>query len=130
MVFGLAGLSLALTVDGFINGLTRPFFAWCPTGSGARTRWPGLRAGRRRDNAMAGHPGVSGWCSSAGARSLEFPSTLTDTFGSRNAARNYGCLYIAQGISAIFGGPLASLLHDATGSWVSVFFSLLQSRQI
>ena len=28
---------------------------------------------------------------------------------------------MAQGIGAIFGGPLASLLHDATGSWVSVF---------
>jgi MFS family permease len=50
-----------------------------------------------------------------------FPSTLTDTFGPRNATRNYGCLYIAQGIGAIFGGPLASLLHDAMGSWVSVF---------
>ena len=50
-----------------------------------------------------------------------FPSTLTDTFGTRNATRNYGCLYMAQGIGAIFGGPLASLLHDATGSWVSVF---------
>ncbi len=50
-----------------------------------------------------------------------FPSTLTDTFGTRNATRNYGCLYIAQGIGAIFGGPLASLLHDATGNWGSVF---------
>src|SRR6202043_1817392 len=50
-----------------------------------------------------------------------FPSTLTDTFGTRNATRNYGCLYIAQGIGAIFGGPLASLLHQATGNWTSVF---------
>jgi MFS family permease len=50
-----------------------------------------------------------------------FPSTLTDTFGTRNATRNYGCLYMAQGIGAIFGGPLASLLHQATGNWTSVF---------
>ena len=28
MVFGLAGLPLALTVDGFTNGLTCPFFGW------------------------------------------------------------------------------------------------------
>ena len=28
MVFGLAGLPLALTVDGFTNGLMRPFFGW------------------------------------------------------------------------------------------------------
>jgi MFS family permease len=50
-----------------------------------------------------------------------FPATLTDTFGTRNATRNYGCLYIAQGIGAIFGGPMASLLHQATGTWTSVF---------
>ena len=61
---------------------------------------------------------------------LLFPSTLTDTFGSRNAKRSYGCLYITQGIGAIFGGPMASLLHDATGSLVSVFFLLWQSRPI
>jgi hypothetical protein len=50
-----------------------------------------------------------------------FPSTLTDTFGTRNATRNYGCLYMAQGIGAIFGGPMASLLHEPTGTWTSVF---------
>ena len=50
-----------------------------------------------------------------------FPSTLTDTFGARNATQNYGFLYIAQGIGSIFGGPLAALLHEGTGSWTSVF---------
>ena len=50
-----------------------------------------------------------------------FPSTLTDTFGAEHATKNYGCLYMAQGIGAIFGGPLASLLHDAAGSWTPVF---------
>jgi len=35
--------------------------------------------------------------------------------------QNYGFLYIAQGIGAIFGGPAASLLHGATGGWTSVF---------
>ena len=50
-----------------------------------------------------------------------FPSTLTDTFGSTYATANYGCLYIAQGIGSILGGPLAAKLHDATGSWTPVF---------
>ena len=50
-----------------------------------------------------------------------FPSTLTDTFGARFATKNYGCLYMAQGIGAIFGGPLASLLHEQAGSWTPVF---------
>jgi OFA family oxalate/formate antiporter-like MFS transporter len=50
-----------------------------------------------------------------------FPSTLTDTFGTRFATRNYGCLYMAQGIGAIFGGPMASLLYAASGTWTTVF---------
>jgi len=50
-----------------------------------------------------------------------FPSTLTDTFGSRYATTNYGCLYIAQGVGSILGGPMASLLHGYTGNWASVF---------
>jgi hypothetical protein len=28
---------------------------------------------------------------------------------------------MAQGIGSIAGGPLASLLHDKTGSWIPVF---------
>ncbi|MFP3566644.1 oxalate/formate MFS antiporter, partial [Paraburkholderia sp. SIMBA_030] len=50
-----------------------------------------------------------------------FPSTLTDTFGTRHATENYGWLYISQGIGSIFGGPLAALLHQHAGSWVPVF---------
>lgn len=50
-----------------------------------------------------------------------FPSTLTDTFGTLHATANYGWLYISFGIGSIFGGPLAALLHQQTGSWVPVF---------
>jgi MFS family permease len=50
-----------------------------------------------------------------------FPSTLTDTFGTKHATTNYGFLYMAQGIGSILGGPAAAALHDATGSWVPVF---------
>jgi len=50
-----------------------------------------------------------------------FPSTLTDTFGTRYATTNYGWLYISFGIGSVFGGPLAALLHQHTGSWVPVF---------
>ena len=50
-----------------------------------------------------------------------FPSTLTDTFGTRHATTNYGFLYMAQGIGSILGGPIAALVHQATGSWVPVF---------
>jgi len=50
-----------------------------------------------------------------------FPSTLTDTFGTTHATANYGCLYMAQGVGSVLGGPIAALLHQATGSWTPVF---------
>jgi OFA family oxalate/formate antiporter-like MFS transporter len=50
-----------------------------------------------------------------------FPSTLTDTFGTKFATTNYGFLYMAQGVGSVLGGPLAALLHDVTGSWLPVF---------
>jgi MFS family permease len=50
-----------------------------------------------------------------------FPSTLTDTFGTRFATTNYGFLYIAQGIGSILGGPVAALLREQSGNWLPVF---------
>jgi hypothetical protein len=50
-----------------------------------------------------------------------FPSTLTDTFGTKHATANYGCLYMAQGVGSVLGGPVAALLHQSTGSWIPVF---------
>jgi MFS transporter, OFA family, oxalate/formate antiporter len=50
-----------------------------------------------------------------------FPSTLTDTFGPKYAATNYGFLYIAQGVGSILGRPAAAFLKQTTGSWTAVF---------
>src|SRR5205085_6888020 len=54
-----------------------------------------------------------------------FPSTLTDTFGMKHATANYGCLYIAQGVGSVLGGPMAALLHQSTGSWIPVFVVII-----
>jgi MFS family permease len=130
VVFGLAALPLALTVDRFTNGLTRPFFGWVSDRIGrentmclafalegaAMTLWLVTRGDPLLFVLLSGLV-FFGW----GEIFSLFPATLTDTFGTRNATRNYGCLYMAQGIGAIFGGPLASLLRDATGTWTSVF---------
>jgi OFA family oxalate/formate antiporter-like MFS transporter len=130
VVFGMAALPLALTVDRFTNGLTRPFFGWVSDQIGrentmclafalegiAMTLWLATRGDPLLFVLLSGVV-FFGW----GEIFSLFPSTPTDTFGTRNATRNYGCLYMAQGIGAIFGGPLASLLHEATGSWISVF---------
>ncbi|MGH6969738.1 MAG: MFS transporter, partial [Stellaceae bacterium] len=54
-----------------------------------------------------------------------FPSTLTDTFGPKFAATNYGFLYIAQGVGSILGGPAAAFLKQMTGGWTVVFIIVI-----
>ena len=49
-----------------------------------------------------------------------FPSTCTDTFGTKYATVNASFLYTAKGLSA-FLVPLANVLKAATGSWHAVF---------
>ncbi|WP_144156149.1 oxalate/formate MFS antiporter [Paraburkholderia sp. BCC1885] len=130
MVFGLAALPLALTIDRFTNGLTRPLFGWVSDRLGrentmgfafalegiAMTLWL-----LTRDNAvlfvLLSGLVFFGW----GEIFSLFPSTLTDTFGTRYATANYGWLYISFGVGSVFGGPLAALLHQHTGSWTPVF---------
>lgn len=129
-VLGIAAMTLTLNVDRLCNGLTRPFFGWVSDRTGRENTM--FLAFGLEGIAMAvwlmtiSHPVAFvllsglvffGW----GEIFSLFPSTLTDTFGARFATKNYGCLYIAQGIGAIFGGPLASKLHEIAGSWTPVF---------
>ena len=129
-VFGMAAFPLALNIDRITNGLTRPFFGWLSDMIGRENTMAIaflLEAAAvtlmllLRDNAMAFVllSGVVffGW----GEIFSLFPSTLTDTFGAKHATTNYGLLYMAQGVGAIFGGPLAALLREHTGSWIPVF---------
>jgi len=130
LVFGMAALPLSLTLSRVTNGLTRPFFGWISD-----------HIGREQTMALAFaleavailvllnvlHNPVLfvvltglvffGW----GEIFSLFPSTLTDTFGTKYAATNYGFLYIAQGVGSILGGPAAALLKQATGGWTAVF---------
>lgn len=133
-VFGLAALPLALTIDRFTNGITRPLFGWISDRAGrentmcfafalegvAMTLWLLTRSDPLIFVLLSGVV-FFGW----GEIFSLFPSTLTDTFGTRYATANYGWLYIAQGIGAVFGGPLAALLHQHAGSWMPVFGSAI-----
>ncbi len=130
LVLGLAALPFALTVDRLLNGFTRPFFGWVSDRIG-RENTMGLAFGLEaaaillllvfRHNAPAfivlSGLVFFGW----GEIFSLFPSTLTDTFGSRYATTNYGFLYIAQGVGSILGGPVAAAVRVATGSWTPVF---------
>jgi MFS transporter, OFA family, oxalate/formate antiporter len=130
LVLGMAALPLSLTLSRVTNGLTRPFFGWVSD-----------HIGREQTMALAfsleavailvlfafiDNPAMFvvltglvffGW----GEIFSLFPSTLTDTFGPKFAATNYGFLYIAQGVGSILGGPAAALLKQQTGSWTAVF---------
>jgi oxalate/formate antiporter len=130
LVLGMAALPLSLTLSRVTNGLTRPFFGWVSD-----------HIGREATMALAfsleaiailvlfafiDQPAMFvvltglvffGW----GEIFSLFPSTLTDTFGPKFAATNYGFLYIAQGVGSILGGPAAAFLKQYTGSWTAVF---------
>jgi MFS transporter, OFA family, oxalate/formate antiporter len=130
IVFGLPLLPLALSIDRITNGLTRPFFGWLSDQIGrentmtiafslegiAMTLWLLTRSRPALFVIMSGVV-LFGW----GEIFSLFPSTLTDTYGSRHATTNYGFLYMAQGVGSVLGGPVAAVLHDAYGSWMPVF---------
>lgn len=122
-------VTFAATIDRILNGLTRPFFGWVSDKIG-------------RENTMFiafgfegvgiyllylfGHDPVmfvilTGLVFFAWGEIYSlFPSTCTDTFGSKFAATNAGLLYTAKGTAALLV-PFASTLQTTTGSWDSVF---------
>jgi oxalate/formate antiporter len=129
-VFGTAALPLALTLDRVTNGLTRPFFGWVSDRLGRENTMTLAFGGEAvammawfatRDNpalfVLLSGVVFFGW----GEIFSLFPSILTDSFGEKHGTTNYGFLYMAQGVGSIFGGPLAAMLHEASGSWMPVF---------
>jgi len=130
LVFGLPLLPLALSIDRITNGLTRPFFGWLSDQIGrentmviaftlegtAMTAWLFTRSNPVIFVVMSGVV-LFGW----GEIFSLFPSTLTDTYGTRHATTNYGFLYMAQGVGSVLGGPVAALVHDVFRSWMPVF---------
>jgi len=130
LVLGMAALPLSLTLSRVTNGLTRPFFGWISDQIGREATMAlafsleavailVLFAFIDRPALFVVLTGLVffGW----GEIFSLFPSTLTNTFGPKYAATNYGFLYIAQGVGSILGGPAAAFLKQTTGSWTAVF---------
>jgi MFS transporter, OFA family, oxalate/formate antiporter len=125
----LPALTFAATIDRVLNGFTRPFFGWISDRIG-------------RENTMFIAFGIEGvgiymlylWGADPfwfvvlsglvffawGEIYSLFPSTATDTFGSRFATTNAGLLYTAKGTAALLV-PYASTIQKTTGSWDMVF---------
>jgi OFA family oxalate/formate antiporter-like MFS transporter len=125
----MVAVTFAATIDRVLNGLTRPFFGWVSDRIG-------------RENTMFIAFGLEGvgiyalylWGSDplwfvllSGAVFFAwgeiyslFPSTCTDTFGSKYAATNAGLLYTAKGTAALTV-PFTNMLQQSTGTWDIVF---------
>ena len=128
MGVSMAALTFALTIDRFLNGITRPFFGWVSDQIG-------------RENTMFIAFMIEGigiyllymfgkdpfmfviltglvffaW----GEIDSLFPSTCTDTFGAKFAATNAGLLYTAKGTASLLL-PLANMMQKDGVSWLGV----------
>ena len=129
ILFGASALSVALIVDNICNGGARPLFGWISD-----------QIGREYTMAIAfGLGGVAYWLLGTlghapwafilfaalifltwGEIFSLFPSTCTDTFGTKFATVNLSLLYTAKGASA-FLVPIANLIKSASGGWHLVF---------
>ena len=127
--WGATTLTAALIIDNIANGTARPLFGWISD-----------NIGREFTMAIAfGLGGVSYWLLGTlgyapigfvifaalifltwGEIFSLFPSTCTDTFGTKFATVNLSLLYTAKGTSA-FLVPLANVIKSSTGSWHAVF---------
>jgi OFA family oxalate/formate antiporter-like MFS transporter len=132
VIFGLtlAAIPTALTFDRITNGLTRPFFGFVSDHLGRENTMAlafilegiaiySMLQYRSDPYMLVVLSGLVffGW----GEIFSLFPSTLTDTFGTKYAITNYGFLYMAQGVGSILGAPVAAMIYEATGSWLPVF---------
>lgn len=131
-VFGLTmtALTLAMSLDRILNGITRPFF-------GAISD----RIGREKTMLIAF--GLEGFAIFAlielahvpelfviltgltffawGEAYSLFPALTGDLFGRKYASTNYGLLYTAKGMASLLV-PIGSLLYTWTGSWAPIFY--------
>jgi OFA family oxalate/formate antiporter-like MFS transporter len=132
-LFGLTlpALVFALSIDRVLNGITRPFFGFVSDHIGRENTLFiafGLEAlGIWALGAFGKDPLLfvllSGCVFFAwGEIYTVFAALLTDIFGTRHAATNYGILYCGKGIAALLV-PFGNVLASYTGSWHSVFYA-------
>lgn len=125
----LPALTFAASLDRVLNGLTRPFFGWVSDKIGRDNTMfiafglegLGIYALYRLGSDPVWFVVLSGVVFFAWGEIYSlFPSTSTDTFGSKFATTNAGLLYTAKGTAALFV-PYSNMIQKSTGSWGAVF---------
>ena len=125
----MPALTFAATLDRILNGLTRPFFGWVSDQIGRENTMfiafflegVGIFALYKLGADPVWFVILSGLVFFAWGEIYSlFPSTCTDTFGSRFATTNAGLLYTAKGTAALLV-PYSNSIQKATGSWDIVF---------
>jgi OFA family oxalate/formate antiporter-like MFS transporter len=132
-LFGISApvLTMAVSIDNFANGITRPVAGFVSDIIGRENMMLlmfSLEAVALAGMAIAGKSPY-GFLLFAGLTFLFwgeifviFPAICGDSFGVQNAAANNGLLYTAKGTSSL-AVPLANLLVSATGTWNSVLIA-------
>jgi MFS transporter, OFA family, oxalate/formate antiporter len=123
-------LTMTLSIDNLLNGLTRPLCGFLSDKIGRENTMFLIFIGEGvalLGMMQFGHDPYAFMFFAAmiflcwGEIFSIFPATCADTFGSKYAAANAGTLYTAKGTAALLV-PLASVL-STSGSWDAVFIS-------
>jgi OFA family oxalate/formate antiporter-like MFS transporter len=131
LFLGASTLSVALVVDNVMNGTARPFFGWLSDHIGREVTMVIAFGLGGISYMLLGSAAANPWLFVVFAALIFFtwgeifslfPSTCTDTFGSKYATVNAGILYTAKGASALLV-PFANVIKDATGGWYAVFLT-------
>jgi len=123
----MPALTMALSLNNLVNGLSRPLFGWLSDWLGREYTMclsfllggvAALGLARFGSTPMGFVLMAALVFFAYGDIYSVFPALASDHFGRRYASTNYGMLYTAKGMAALFV-PIGSILAARTGSWWS-----------
>jgi MFS transporter, OFA family, oxalate/formate antiporter len=131
LVLGFSTITVALIVDNVANGSARPLFGWISDNIGREYTMAIAFSLGGVAYWLLGTMGTEPWAFVVFAALVFltwgeifslFPSTCTDSFGTKFATVNLSLLYTAKGTSA-FLVPVANIIKAHTGDWHMVFLA-------